>query len=121
MFSGMNILLIEDSRFLRLSNERALTKAGYNVITASDGEEGLRLARERRPDLAILDLMLPKLPGREVLRELRNDPNTAKMLVMVVSSLPQANDSKLLEEGANSYFEKNGLLLDRGTETFIQK
>jgi len=117
----MNILLIEDSRFLRLSNERALVKAGYNVITATDGEEGLRLARERRPDLVILDLMLPKLPGREVLRELRKDPETQKLPIMVVSSLPQANDSKLLEEGATSYFEKSGLLLDKGTETFVQK
>ena len=45
----MNILIVDDSRFLRLANERVLTKAGHNVITASDGEEGLYLARERKP------------------------------------------------------------------------
>ena len=84
----MNILIVEDSRFLRISNERALVRAGYQVITAADGEEGLRLARERLPDLVILDLMLPKLPGREVLRALRNRPETAEIPVMVVSSLP---------------------------------
>jgi CheY-like chemotaxis protein len=87
----MNVLIVEDSRFLRVSNERALQHAGYNVITAADGEEGLRLALERKPDLVVLDLMLPKLPGYEVLRELRKHRETAKILVMVVSSLPQSN------------------------------
>src|SRR6266567_1522056 len=101
----MNVLIVEDSRFLRISNERALQKAGYDVITAADGEEGLRLAIERKPDLVILDLMLPKLPGYEVLRELRKRPETAAMPVMIVSSLPQSNDQKLLDQGATSYFE----------------
>jgi DNA-binding response OmpR family regulator len=116
----MNILIVEDSRFLRISNERALVRAGYQVITAADGEEGLRLAREQRPDLVILDLMLPKLPGREVLRALRTRPETAEIPVMVVSSLPQSNDRKLMEEGATSYFEKAGLMLDRGADLFVQ-
>ena len=116
----MNVLIVEDSRFLRLSNERALQQAGYNVITAADGEEGLRLALERRPDLVILDLMLPKLPGHEVLRELRKNPQTARMPVMVVTSLPQSNDRKLPDQGVTSYFEKAGLLLDKGNELFVQ-
>jgi len=116
----MKVLIIEDSRFLRLSNEQALKQAGYEVITASDGEEGLRLTLERRPDLVILDLMLPKLPGHEVLRELRKHPQTASIPVMVVTSLPQANDRKLLEQGATSYFEKAGLLLDKGSDLFVQ-
>lgn len=116
----MNILIVEDSRFLRISNEKALTRAGYHVITAADGEEGLRLARERKPDLVVLDLMLPRLPGREVLRELRRDPGTASIPVMIVTSLPQASDQKLLSEGATSYLEKAGLMLDRGTDTFVQ-
>ena len=83
----MNVLIVEDSRFLRISNESALQKAGYEVITAADAEEGLRLALERKPDLVIIDLMLPKLPGYEVLRELRKRPETATMPVMIVSSL----------------------------------
>jgi DNA-binding response OmpR family regulator len=102
----MNALIVEDSRFLRISNERALQKAGYDVITAADSEEGLWLALERKPDLVILDLMLMKLPGYEVLRELRKRPETATMPVMIVSSLPQSNDQKLLDQGATSYFEK---------------
>src|SRR6476620_2437150 len=117
---GMKVLIIEDSRFLRLSNERALQQAGYEVIAAADGEEGLRRALERRPDLFILDLMLPKLPGHEVLRELRQNPETACMPVMVVTSLPKSNERKILEQGATSYFEKAGLLLDKGSELFVQ-
>jgi len=116
----MNILIVEDSRFLRMSNERALARAGYGVITAADGEEGLRLARESKPDLVILDLMLPKLSGRQVLRELRRLPETASIPVMIVSSLPQCNDKRLIDEGATSYFEKAGLLLDKGPDTFVQ-
>ena len=116
----MNVLIVEDSRFLRISNERALQRAGYEVITAADSEEGLRLALERKPDLVILDLMLPKLPGYEVLRELRKRPETAKIPIMVVSSLPQSNDRKLLEQGATSYFEKAGLMLDQGSDLFVQ-
>src|SRR6266567_7528525 len=102
------------------SRARAGARAGYHVITAADGEEGLRLARENKPDLVILDLMLPKLPGREVLRELRSRPETASIPVMIVSSLPQSNDKRLMEEGATSYFEKAGLMLDKGADTFVQ-
>jgi DNA-binding response OmpR family regulator len=80
----------------------------------------LRLARENKPDLVILDLMLPKLSGRQVLRELRRLPETASIPVMIVSSLPQCNDKRLIHEGATSYFEKAGLLLDKGPDTFVQ-
>ncbi len=80
----------------------------------------MRLAIERKPDLVILDLMLPKLPGYEVLRELRKRPETAATPVMIVSSLPQSNDQKLLDQGATSYFEKAGLMLDQGTDLFVQ-
>jgi two-component system, OmpR family, phosphate regulon response regulator PhoB len=116
----MNILIVDDSRFLRLANERALTKAGYNVITASDGEEGLQLARERRPDLVILDMMLPKLSGQDVLHALRGDPETAAMPVMVLTSLPQCNEYKLRNEGATSFHQKGLLKLDKDTSLFVQ-
>lgn len=92
----MNILIVEDRRFLRVSNERALARAGYGVITVADGEEGLRLARENKPDLVVLDLMLPKLSGRHVLRELRSLPETATIPVMIVSSLPQVHEKRLI-------------------------
>ncbi|HZQ19768.1 MAG TPA: response regulator [Terriglobales bacterium] len=117
---SVKILLIDDSRFLRMANERALTLAGHEVLSAADGEEGLRLACEQKPDLVVLDLMLPKLPGLEVLRKLRSRPDTASMPVVVISGLSQANDQKLVSEGATSYFEKSRLMLDRGSDTFVE-
>jgi two-component system chemotaxis response regulator CheY len=117
----MNILIVDDSRFFRLANERALTKAGYQVISAGDGEEGLRLAREHRPDLIVLDMMLPLLGGPSVLRELRKDPQTFSIPVMVLSSLPKTNEGKLLRDGATAYFEKSGLMLDKGSEILVEE
>jgi DNA-binding response OmpR family regulator len=115
----MNILIVEDSRFLRLANERALTKAGHNVISASDGAEGLRLATERRPDLVILDMLLPKVSGPEVLRAIRANAEIGKTPVMVLTSLPQANENKLLKEGATAYFEKSLLTIDKESAPFV--
>ncbi len=114
----MKILIVDDSRFLRIANERALVKAGHTVITAADGEEGLRLAQERKPDLVVLDMLLPKLSGPEVLRALRKDGETASIPVMVLTSLPQCNEHKLIKEGATSYFAKSELMLDKGTTLF---
>jgi CheY-like chemotaxis protein len=115
----MKILIVDDSRFLRLANERALVRAGHIVVTASDGEEGLRMAQERKPDLVVLDMMLPKLSGPEVLRALRKDAATAAIPVMVLTSLPQCNEKKLIEEGATSYFSKSELMVDKGSGLFV--
>jgi DNA-binding response OmpR family regulator len=115
----MNILIVDDSRFLRLANERALTKAGHNVICASDGEEGLRLALDRQPDLVVLDMLLPKISGPDVLRAIRANPETAKTPVMVLTSLPQANEKKLLTEGATAYFEKSLLTIHKESAPFV--
>jgi CheY-like chemotaxis protein len=116
----MNILIVDDSRFLRLANERALTKAGHNVICASDGEEGLRLAIERQPDLIVLDMLLPKISGPDVLRAIRGNPEIGKTPVMVLTSLPQANEDKLLKEGAAAYFEKSLLTIDKESAPFVE-
>jgi DNA-binding response OmpR family regulator len=116
----MKILLIDDSRFLRISNERALTRAGHQVTTASDGEEGLRLAIDQRPDLIVLDMMLPKLSGPDVLHALRKSPATADIPVMVLTSLPQSNEGRLITEGATAYFEKSLLTLDKGSTQFVE-
>jgi DNA-binding response OmpR family regulator len=116
----MKILIVDDSRFLRKTNERALQKAGYEVTGTGDGEEGLRLARELRPDLVVLDMMLPKLSGPEVLKALRKDAATAHIPVMVLTSLPQSNEGKLKEEGATAYFQKSALALDKNPDALVQ-
>lgn len=115
-----SILLVDDSRFLRLANERSLTRAGYLVETACDGEEALRIAHRMVPDLILLDMLLPKLAGPEVLQALRKDPLTAAIPVIVLSSLPQTNEARLKRDGATAYFEKSKLELDHNAEALVE-
>jgi|SRR5580658_233404 CheY-like chemotaxis protein len=107
------VLLVEDSKFLRMANERALCKAGYEVSTAGDGEEALRVANEKLPDIILLDMMLPRISGTEVLKALKANPATMNIPVVVLTSLSQKNEEKLLHEGAEAYFEKSTLELDK--------
>ncbi len=118
--SVKSILLVEDSRFLRRTNERILTRAGYQVVIAVDGGEALHLARTTAPDLILLDMLLPKIGGPQVLRALQSDPATANTPVVVLSSLPQSNEQKLKGEGAVAYFEKSKLDLENDSEALIR-
>lgn len=106
----MKILLVEDSRAIRLENERALIQAGYEVICAEDGQRALQLAGERLPDLILLDLLLPKISGVEVLEYLKSNPGTAQIPVVVLSALSEKNREKLMAAGAEDYLEKNALM-----------
>ncbi len=110
------VLLVEDSKFLRLANERALAKAGYEVSTASDGEEALHVANDKLPDIILLDMMLPKISGQDVLKALKSSPATEGIPVIVLTSLSQKNEEKLLHEGAAAYFEKSALELDKSSD-----
>jgi len=114
------VLLIDDSKFLRRANELAFSRAGYGVLVAADGEEGLRVARDKVPDVIVLDMMLPKLSGPELLQELRQDVRTAKIPIIVLSSLPQSNETKLKSQGATAYFEKSKLEVDAGSAGLIR-
>jgi|ERR1700722_17905463 len=89
-----------------MANERVLARSGYKIVTASDGENALLIAHDRIPDLILLDMMLPKLGGLEVLRALKQDPVTASIPVIVLSGLAQINEARLMQEGATAYFEK---------------
>jgi DNA-binding response OmpR family regulator len=122
----MKILLIEDSKFQRIANERALVKAGYGVIQAGDGEEGLRVARKDIPDLILLDMMLPKVSGLDVLRALKGDVLVKHIPVIVLSGLGQANEAKLTSEGAAAFvmkseksFQNDSLFLIRTVESVL--
>ena len=84
-----------------------LTRAGYEVVTATDGEQAVRLARERRPALAVLDVMMPKRTGYEVLAELRAEPSLAGMKVILLSARVQESDvARGLDAGADAYLPK---------------
>jgi CheY-like chemotaxis protein len=104
---------------MRIANEKALSKAGYSVVTAGDGEEALCIAFERIPDLILLDMLLPKLGGLEVLLALRKNPDTASIPVVVMSSLSQKNDEMLIKAGANAYIEKSKMEFDQNAESLL--
>jgi two-component system, cell cycle response regulator DivK len=116
----MNILVIEDSRMLRLVMERTLVRAGYQVTAVGDGQEGLLLAQQIHPDLILLDMMLPTLEGTAVLRQLKSNPSTSFIPVIVLSGLSQKNEEKLKTAGASAYFEKSKLDLEGNAGSLIQ-
>ena len=114
--SSSKVLLVEDSKFLRMANERALSKAGFEVSTAADGEEALQSVKDKPPDIILLDMLLPKISGPAVLKALKDNPATTDIPVIVLTSLSQKNEEKLLQEGAAAYFEKSALELDKSSD-----
>jgi len=86
------VLIAEDDRFLRRAAEARLRRHGLEVLTAVDGEEALRIARAERLDLVLLDVVMPKLEGFEVLKLLKADEATASIPVIVLSNLGQERD-----------------------------
>jgi CheY-like chemotaxis protein len=113
------ILLVEDSKFLRLATERALARTGYDVSSAADGDEALSMARAKLPDLILLDMLLPKVSGLEVLKSLKKDPLTKSIPVVVMTGMSQKNAAKLQGDGAVGFLEKSSLELDKGSEKLI--
>lgn len=105
----VKILLVEDSLAIRHENERVLVKAGYEVVCAADGKAALKLANDEHPDLILLDMILPKMSGPEVLKRLKKDAATVSIPVVVLSSLSEKNRQKLIEAGAEDYLEKSSL------------
>lgn len=110
----MTILVIDDSRFLQLAIDKVLREAGYRVIAVSDGEEGLRVAIQKSPDLILLDIMLPSLPGTSVLRSLKHNPVTSKIPVIVLTGLTRLDEARLKSEGADGYLAKAHMDLEGG-------
>ena len=103
------ILVIEDSKVLKLAQVRLLTRAGYQVVSAEDGEEGLAVGCSDNPDAILLDMMLPKISGPEVLNRLKRNSITADIPVIVMTALSQKNEQKLREDGASAFFGKSQL------------
>ena len=107
------ILLAEDDRLLRKAAEATLKRQGYRVVLAVDGEEALQMAAKEHPDLILLDLIMPKRQGFEVLRELKRSPETAQIPVIVLSNLGQERDiQQAMDAGAVAYHVKVNLSLE---------
>jgi len=101
------VLVIEDERDVQQVLAYNLRQAGHEVTAASGGHEGLRLAREHLPDVVLLDLMLPDLPGTEVCRALKRDPTTKHCAVIMVTAKGEEVDRVVgFELGAADYVVK---------------
>ena len=102
------ILFIEDESAIHKTFSDALTKEDYEITSALDGEIGLRLAKEKKPDLILLDLVLPKLNGFEVLKALKADEATKAIPVIVLTNLEQMEDiQRVIDLGARTYLVKS--------------
>jgi DNA-binding response OmpR family regulator len=106
------VLLAEDDRFLRRAAEARLRRHGLEVLTAADGEEALRVARTEPLDLVLLDVVMPKLQGFEVLKALKQDDATTRIPVIVLSNLGQERDvTQAMALGAIAFLVKAHLSL----------
>ena len=101
------ILFIEDESALQKTLGDILGQEGYEIIPALDGETGLSLAKTKKPDLVLLDLVLPKLHGLEVLKKIKESDETKNIPVIVLTNLEEIQDvDKAIELGATTYLVK---------------
>jgi DNA-binding response OmpR family regulator len=101
------ILVVDDDPDIRDIVSFRLERAGYEIAQATNGEDALRLARERTPSLCILDVMMPRVNGFEVVRELRSDPSTQSVPVLMLTASVQDKDvARGFEIGADDYLKK---------------
>ena len=114
----IKILAAEDDKLISNSLCEALKTAGYDPTPAYDGEEAVAKAKEIVPDLVLLDIMMPKLDGISVLWELKANPTTAKIPVVVLTNIGDVETiSKIVEAGAVDYLLKS----DQSVDDIIQK
>lgn len=107
--NGKKVLCIEDELFISELYSRALTKAGYEIVVELDGVKGLELAQTNQFDIILLDLMIPRLTGTEILNVLRDPAKTPdlKSKVIITTNLEQRDDIKAtVEEQADGYIVK---------------
>ena len=107
------ILFIEDESALQKTFGEIIAQDGYQMISALDGETGLRVAKEKKPDLILLDLILPKIHGFDVLKKLKEENETRDIPVIVLTNLEGLEDvEKALKLGATTYLVKANYSLE---------
>jgi len=107
MSKQISVLIIEDEEHIRTVLQYNLKLDGFEVYLAADGPAGLELAREKRPDLILLDWMMPEMDGLKVLSELRQDERTENIPVFMLTAKGMMGDvGRALYEGADDYITK---------------
>ncbi len=110
------ILIIEDESALQKTLGEILSQQGYEVLSALNGEVGLKLAQSKKPDLILLDLILPKIHGFDVLKKIKDNPETREIPVIVLTNLESIEDiKKAMELGATTYLVKANYSLEELT------
>ena len=113
-----SVLVVEDDRFLRRACEVSLRQRGFTVLTATDGEAALELIRAEIPGLVLLDLLMPRMSGLELLRRLRSEERTRALPVLVISNSSREQDVAELERlGITGYLVKANLSLEELGDT----
>lgn len=107
------ILIVEDEATLQKTLQEVLTAEGYSALSALDGQRGFEMAKEEIPDLILLDIILPKMDGFEVLKALKDDETTKFIPVIILTNLGDLNDiQKALDLGATTYLVKADFSLE---------
>jgi DNA-binding response OmpR family regulator len=105
---SVKVLIVEDDQLIQRMYLKMFTFEKFEVITASDGEEGLEKARNEKPTIILLDVMMPKLNGMQLLEKLKIDPETKAIPVIMLSNLAGENDVETaLSKGAVKYIIKS--------------
>jgi len=119
--ANKKILVVEDDKFLRKVYESKLPKEGFDVVLAVDGVEGLEKLKTEAPDLMLLDLIMPRKSGFEVLEELKADKKAAHIPILVLSNLGQDEDIERTKNlGATEFLIKSNLSIKEIIEKIKQ-
>jgi DNA-binding response OmpR family regulator len=111
----VKILIIEDEKPLLSAMQDALVAAGFTILVAHDGEEGLRMALEQKPNILILDILMPKMDGMTMLKKLRHDETYGKGVKVIILTNLEADDkmiSDVVETQPTYYLIKSDVNLD---------
>ena len=118
------VLVVDDEEYIQHILNFSFGAEGYEVITAADGEEAVTMARSEKPDIIVLDIMMPKMDGYEACKQIKADPQTQGIPVILLTAKGREVDRKLgAEAGADDYVVKPfspGRLIER-VEGFIKR
>ena len=105
--SGKSVLYVEDNELNRKIVRDLLRRTRYRLLEAPDGEAGVAMAREQRPDLILMDVQLPRMSGIDAIKALRSEPETAGTPIIAVTSFAlSGSEQKAIEAGATAYMAK---------------